>query len=116
MRKRIAIGAALIATMMTIGLLLVIWARQSPDPEVGMSFADVQPTLKRRFDKVYFVWMNDNESGRLVCCSCEPDFFGNSRELYLRVNYDDRIVWVQSKDMPPERPPWLDRTLKAIGW
>jgi hypothetical protein len=112
MRKRLPLIAALVVIALAVALPFVAWIRQAPNPKVGTSFAAVRPTLQHQFDKVD---VSGNDDRCFVYCSSEPDFFGTSRKLSMRVD-KDLIIWVKNDPQPRVRPRWLDRALKAVGW
>jgi hypothetical protein len=45
----------------------------------------------------------------------EPDGFGNRQAIFVNFDEDGRVVDWNTRPLSRGRPPWLDRTVKAMG-
>jgi hypothetical protein len=86
-----------------------------------------QPWTREPWGCGFPIWKDENGNDwtqRHVCLMEEyaigPDWLGNSQRLIVhfrpaekpQIRVTDWEVW----PAPRTRPPWLDKTLKAVGW
>ncbi len=112
MRKKLAIclGLVLLALLVTV---LVVWFMPPAEPPLrkGMTEPEVEAALGVK--GCLFGWGRDQSAG---IYSVPPDWLGNGGTVWVSFDEAGKVDHWEAKSLPHTRPPWLDKTMKYVGW
>jgi hypothetical protein len=107
MRRKIAVGAGLVAVVLTVTVLVCDrMAPAQPPLRVGMTGDEVFDLLGIGISGTMHSWETDFIS--------EPDWLGNRTWIEVEFDGENRVVRWNTEPMHRTRPPWLDLALKAV--
>ncbi len=129
MRKRIAVGAGLIAILL---VTLAVWSMRPYEPvRIGMTQREVEAVLgypvRKTFLTTNYVAAHPDDYEENFRNSEQyhvgPTWLGYSEDWVVVYefpadpwHYPPEIQHVKKFDVYRTRPPLLDRALKAVGW
>jgi hypothetical protein len=121
MRKKIAVGAGLVAVVLAVVVLVCDRMGPAEPPlRVGMNKEEVEAVLGQPVyaGEYHVFWNGKGEAANVDRgdgYESSPDLFGNHSRCMVHYNNNSAVRW-EIEPLPRTRPPWLNRVLKAVGW